>query len=115
MRWGEIWTVAGAPGYAGKPRPAVVLQNDLYLGTTQSTTICLFTTDSSETQFERPMVNPDGSNGISNRSFLMVDKITTVPRIKMKRRIGHLGEADMIALKRAASDFQGLVDSPACS
>ena len=37
MQWGEVWTVAGAPGYAGKPRPAVVLQNDLYLGTAQST------------------------------------------------------------------------------
>ena len=112
MKWGEVWTVAGGPGYAGKPRPAVILQNELYLDATVSTTICMFTTDPRETQFERPMVDPDSSNGISDRSFLMVDKIATVPRAKMKKRIGRLGKADMIALNRAAVDFLGLAASP---
>ena len=29
MKRGEIWTVSG-PGYAGKPRPAVIVQDDLF-------------------------------------------------------------------------------------
>jgi len=28
MRRGEIWTVSGGGDYAGKPRPAVILQDD---------------------------------------------------------------------------------------
>ena len=28
VRRGEIWTVAGAKDYAGKPRPAVILQDE---------------------------------------------------------------------------------------
>ena len=30
MRRGEIWTVAGAAAYAGKPRPAVIIQDDRF-------------------------------------------------------------------------------------
>lgn len=110
MKRGEVWTVSGGPDYAGKPRPAVILQNDTYLGLTESTTICMFTTDAGETKFDRPIVNPDNSNGIRDQSYLMVDKISTVPRTKMGCRIGNLGEADIIALNRAAIDFLGLTN-----
>ena len=43
MRRGEIWTQAGGPGYAGKPRPALIVQSDL-LTETDSVVTCLFTT-----------------------------------------------------------------------
>lgn len=114
MKRGEVWTVAGGPDYAGKPRPAVVLQNDFRPGI-KSATVCMFTTDPSNTPIARPLVDPDGSNGISNQSRLMVDKIATVPQRKMKSKIGDLGETDMVALNRAVIDFLGLVDSPANS
>ena len=39
----EIWTVAGGPDYAGKPRPAVILQDDTFEATA-SITVCPFTT-----------------------------------------------------------------------
>jgi mRNA interferase MazF len=44
MKRGEIWTVAGGKDYAGKPRPAVVVQDDRF-DKTDSITICAFTTD----------------------------------------------------------------------
>ena len=47
MRRGEIWTVSGEKDYAGKPRPAVILQDDRFDGTA-SITICAFTTDATE-------------------------------------------------------------------
>ncbi len=28
MKRGEVWTVAGGTDYAGKPRPAIVIQDD---------------------------------------------------------------------------------------
>jgi mRNA-degrading endonuclease toxin of MazEF toxin-antitoxin module len=30
VKRGEIWTVAGGSGYAGKPRPAVIVQTDMF-------------------------------------------------------------------------------------
>ena len=30
MKRGEIWTVAGGAAYAGKPRPAVIVQDDRF-------------------------------------------------------------------------------------
>jgi mRNA interferase MazF len=32
VRRGEIWTVAGGAAYAGKPRPAVIVQDDRFDG-----------------------------------------------------------------------------------
>ena len=46
MKRGEVWTVSG-PGYAGKPRPAVIVQDDRF-DATASVTICVFTTDQTE-------------------------------------------------------------------
>ena len=43
VRRAEIWTVAGGSGYAGKPRPAVIIQDDRF--DTDSVNICPFTTD----------------------------------------------------------------------
>ena len=42
MNRAEIWTVAGEPDYAGKPRPAVILQDDAFEGTVSITSIGLF-------------------------------------------------------------------------
>ena len=46
MRRGEIWTGAGA-GYAGKPRPMLIVQDDRF-AETGSVTVCAFTTDPTE-------------------------------------------------------------------
>ena len=43
MRRGDIWTVAGGKDYAGKPRPAVIVQDDSF-DATDSITVCAFTT-----------------------------------------------------------------------
>ena len=44
MRRGEVWTVAGGGNYTGKPRTAVIVQDDSF-DATASITICAFTTD----------------------------------------------------------------------
>ena len=41
MKRAEVWTVAGGPDYAGKPRPAVILQDDAFAGTASNTTIAV--------------------------------------------------------------------------
>jgi mRNA interferase MazF len=107
MRRGEIWTVAGGPGYAGKPRPAVIIQDDRF-DATLSITICAFTTDPTDAPLFRVAVEPSADNGLRTPSRLMADKITTVARTKLGARIGRLGEEDMLRLNRAVLVFLGL-------
>jgi mRNA interferase MazF len=42
----------------------------------------------------------------------MVDKITTVPKSKVGRRVGRLSEKDALRLNRAILVFLGLAVSP---
>jgi mRNA interferase MazF len=109
MRRGEIWTVAGGKDYAGKPRPAVILQDDR-LDATASITICVFTTDPTDSPLFRLPIAPN--DGLRAPSRLMVDKITTVPKAKIGNRIGRLDDEDIIRLNRAVLVFLGLAGSP---
>ncbi len=111
MRRGEIWTISGGADYAGKPRPAVVLQDDAF-DATSSVTICAFTTDETEAPLFRVPVEPSEGNGLKKSSRLMVDKVTTVPRTKIGSRIGSLGDQDVVRLNRAIVVFLGLAGSP---
>lgn len=107
MKRGEVWTVSGGQDYAGKPRPAVILQDDRF-DATASITLCVFTTDPTEASLIRLPVAPTEGNGLRRESRLMVDKITTVPKRKLGERIGRLGDEDMVRLNRAFLVFLGL-------
>jgi mRNA interferase MazF len=106
VRRGEIWTAAGGPGHAGKPRPVVVIQDDRF-DATDSVTICSFTTDPTEAPLIRLRVEP-GDSGLREVTSLMVDKITTVPRTRLGDLIGRLNDEDMVRLGRAIVVFLGL-------
>lgn len=110
MSRGEIWTVAGAGDYAGKPRPAVIVQDDRFDGT-RSVTVCAFTTTPTDVPLARPLIEPTPLNGLRGPSRIMVDKITTVPRPKLGRRMGALDTEDMVRLERAIMVFLGLAGS----
>lgn len=107
MRRGEIWTVAGGPDYAGKPRPVVIVQDDRF-DATDSITVCGFTTDPTDAPLLRLAVEPNERNGLRASSRLMVDKITTVAKTKLGARVGRLDDADMMRLNRAFLVFLGL-------
>ena len=53
-------------------------------------------------------VEPGEVNGLRESCSLMVDKITTVPRVKLGERIGRLGDDEMVRLGRAMLVFLGL-------
>lgn len=107
MRRGEIWTAAAGSGYAGKPRPVLIVQDDRF-DATESVTLCAFTTDPTEAPLIRIPVRPDDLNGLREPSSLMVDKLTTVPRAKLDQRVGRLADEDMVRLGRAMLVFLGL-------
>ena len=107
MKRGEIWTAAGGKNYAGKPRPIVIVQDDRF-DATSSITICAFTSDPTDAPLLRLVVEPSEVNGLDTVSRLMVDKVTTVPKAKLGRRIGRLADDDMVRLNRARMLFLGL-------
>jgi mRNA interferase MazF len=110
VKRGEIWTATAGSGYAGKPRPVVVIQDDLF-DATASVTVCAFTTDDTDAPLFRIPVDADKTTGIRQPSRLMVDKITTVPRSKLDERIGRLSDDDMTRLARSIVVFLGLAAS----
>jgi mRNA interferase MazF len=111
MRRGEIWTVSGGNNYAGKPRPAVIVQDDSF-DATDSITICAFTSDPTDAPLFRLVVEPNARNGLSATCRLMVDRITTVPKAKLGAQVGRLDDQDMLRLNRAITVFLGLAATP---
>lgn len=107
MKRGEIWTVSGGSGYTGKPRPAVVVQDDHFSGT-GSVTLCPFTTDASNAPLLRLVVNPTATNGLRASCRLMLDKLTTVPKTRLGYRVGALDQSDVQRLNRGMVVFLGL-------
>jgi mRNA interferase MazF len=107
MKRGEVWTVTAGGPYAGKPRPAVIVQEDRFEATS-SITICAFTTDPTEAPLLRMLVEPSDRNGLGSASRLMIDKITTVPKARLGKRIGKLNDEDVVRLNRALTVFLGL-------
>ena len=104
MRRGEIWSVAARGTYTGKPRPAVIIQDDRF-DATASVTICALTTDPTEAPLFRLPLEPDQLNGLDRSSSLLVDKLTTVPRTSLGEQLGRLRDEDIIRLDRAIVVF----------
>ncbi len=99
--------MSGGGPYAGKPRPAVIVQEDRF-DSTNSITLCVFTTDSTEAPLLRMLIEPTDRNGLSSASRLMIDKVTTVPKARLGKRMGKLNDEDVVRLNRALTVFLGL-------
>lgn len=109
MRRGDIHVAAARGAYTGKPRPVVIVQDDRFDGTA-SVTICPLTTDPIEAPLLRVPIEPTEKTGIDQPSQIMVDKITTVPRVNVRDQLGRLSDTDLVRLDRALMVFLGLAE-----
>jgi mRNA interferase MazF len=107
MKRGEVWTIAGGPYYAGKPRPAVILQNDHY-SEIDSVTVCPITSLDTSTPRVRIPVFPDENNGLRAVSWIAADKIVSLPRSKLGVRVGRIDYATLVEIGRALTVFLDL-------
>ena len=105
MKRGDLVTIALSGDY-GKPRPALVIQSDLF-DAHPSITILPVTSELRETPLFRVRVEPSGENGLRKVSEVMVDKTQTVARDKVGSIIGHLEDDAMLAVNRALAVFLG--------
>ena len=110
MKRGEIWTVAGGAAYVGKPGPAVIVQDDRF-DANDSIVVCPLTTDPTPAPIFRLSVQPSTQSGLRATCRVMVDKLTAVPRRRLRRPVGSLTGGEMRALNRAIFVFLGLSET----
>lgn len=108
MRRGDLVTVA-LSGYYGKPCPALVIQSNLFVDH-PSVTILPLTSELRETPIFRVRVLPDLANGLRVPSEVMVDKMHTVARDKVRETIGFIGDMTLIEIERAVAVWLGIAD-----
>lgn len=108
MRRGAFVTVV-VPGDYGKPRPALVVQSDLFDRLISVVLVPLTTFDRAEPSEVRLDVAPSAENGLRDISQIMIDKVTVVPVDKIDGVIGMADEALMLRVSRALAVFLGVV------
>jgi mRNA interferase MazF len=100
MTRGDVVVVAAAGDY-GKPRPAVIVQSDVFPPAHPSVILCQMTSDLIDDAGFRVSIDPVLENGLRSRSQIMVDKPITVRRERIRQHIGRLGAADIAKLNVA--------------
>ena len=105
MRRGDLVSVA-LQGDLGKPRPALIIQSDLF-DTHPSITILPVTSVLRDAPLFRIAVKPGEMNGLTKSSQVMVDKPQSVAREKVGAVFGRLDDETMLAVNRALAVFLG--------
>lgn len=106
MRRGDLVTVALQGDY-GKPRPALVIQSDLF-NAHPSITILPVTSELRDTPLFRIALEPDVDNGLRQASQVMVDKAQTIARERVGEIFGRVDDETLVAVNRAVAVFLGL-------
>jgi len=105
VKRGDFVTVA-LPGDYGKPRPALVIQSDLFEAH-PSVTILPVTSELREAPLFRIAVEPTWDNGLRRPSQVMVDKPQSIARERVGKTIGRLDDEKMVSVNRALAVFLG--------
>ncbi|MFC3713723.1 type II toxin-antitoxin system PemK/MazF family toxin [Sphingoaurantiacus capsulatus] len=104
---GDLITVA-LQGDLGKPRPAIVIQSDYLI--THSVLVCPPTSTAVDEPLYRLPIVPTPGNGLRVESYVMVEKISAIPRWKVGEVLGRIDDAQLVALNRMLAEITGLFD-----
>lgn len=107
MKRGDIVLCALAGDY-GKPRPAVIIQSDLFNSTHASIVVCPITSHIVEAPLFRLHLPADGKTGLKTDSRIMVDKMTAIRTDRIRKRIGSLSAKQRPDLDKAIKLWVGL-------
>lgn len=98
---GAIVIVAARGAYTGKPRPALVVQSDVFNPTHASVTICPITSEVIDADLFRIDLASGSRTGLDRPSQVMVDKVVTVPRDAITRTVGRSSVAELSEVSAA--------------
>jgi mRNA interferase MazF len=106
VKRGDLVAVAASGDY-GKPRPALVVQDDAF-ALLESVTLLLISSDLRDSPLMRITLHPTPQNGLRRPSQVMIDKAMTVPRSRLGQTIGRADARTMQSVDDALSQFVGL-------
>jgi mRNA interferase MazF len=109
VKRGDV-VIASTRGYAGKPRPAVVVQSDIFVIDT-SIVVCPMTGTDVGVSFLRPAIDPDAYNNLARRSWIMIDKVGVIEKSRIGAHVGALRPDQMRMLDERLAVFLGLPTS----
>jgi mRNA interferase MazF len=107
MKRGNVVTVA-MQGDFGKPRPALVLQSDVFSDIHATVTVALISSNLMQAPIFRLDIDPDESNGLTKPSQVQIDKIQSIGIEKIGAIIGELSDVMMVRVNRAMALWLGL-------
>ncbi len=96
-------------GDYGKPRPAVIVQSNLFNPTHAGITVCPITTHGLDAPIFRLPIEPSVENGLRASSQIMVDKISTLKVEKVRQKIGTLHQEQIEELNTALKCWLAIV------
>jgi mRNA interferase MazF len=96
------------PGDFGKPRPALVIQPDLFNETHPTLTLLPLTSEIRSAPQFRITVEPSSANGLRMVSQIMVDKPMTFRRDKIREPFGRMDDEMMLRVGRALAVWIGI-------
>lgn len=106
MKRGDLVTIAVSGDY-GKPRPALIIQADMFLPL-PSVTVLQLTSHIHEEHLTRIRVEPSTTNNLRGPSQIIIDRAMTVPRTKVGQVFGYLDLETMTGVNKALMRFLGL-------
>lgn len=107
MKRGDI-VVCALTGDYGKPRPAIIVQSDLFNPTHASLVVCPVTSHCIDTPLFRLPLAANSKTGLDKDSQIMVDKLTAIKSDRIKNRIGELTSKQRAQLDKALQLWLGL-------
>jgi len=106
MKRGDIVRVS-LPGDYGKPRPALVIQSDLF-SEHPSVTVLPVTSELRDTPLFRIRLSPDSENALNRQSDVMIDKTMTIARSRIGAPFGRVRADAMLEIDRRLALFLGI-------
>ena len=107
MKRGNVVTVA-MQGDFGKPRPALVLQSNVFSDIHATVTIALISSEIVQAPIFRLDIEPSEANGLTMPSQVQIDKIMSIRSEKIGSVIGELNDLMMVRVNRALALWLGL-------
>lgn len=107
MKRGDLVTIALQGDY-GKPRPALIVQSDLF-DEHPSVTVLPVSGELRDAPLFRIRIESDAANNLQKTSEIMVDKAQSVLRERVGEVFGHVTEEQMLAVSRSLAVFLGVI------
>ncbi|MEX2146537.1 MAG: type II toxin-antitoxin system PemK/MazF family toxin [Candidatus Rokuibacteriota bacterium] len=93
-----------------KSRPAVIVQNDIANRHSPVTIVAAITSKVDDRLFPTEVLLGAGEAGLTRDSVVLLNQLRSIDRIRLVRRLGHLGRMPMAKVDRALAVSLGLIE-----